>query len=73
MYRVLTRLDESGTLRPGRDIDIETERLTSLLDGLCLNAVPAGRLPCGSGRRTTLAPFLGSVPGYPYLTRRTGP
>ncbi|UKY54462.1 TetR/AcrR family transcriptional regulator [Streptomyces inhibens] len=37
--RVLTRLDESATLRPGRDIDIETERLTALLDGLGLSAV----------------------------------
>ncbi|REK90474.1 TetR family transcriptional regulator [Streptomyces inhibens] len=37
--RVLTRLDESGTLRPGRDLDIETERLTALLDGLGLSAV----------------------------------
>ncbi|MEU9122161.1 TetR/AcrR family transcriptional regulator [Streptomyces sp. NPDC048506] len=39
VHRVLTRLDESGTLRPGRDIAIETERLTSLLDGLSLSAV----------------------------------
>ncbi|MGC0421231.1 TetR/AcrR family transcriptional regulator [Embleya sp. AB8] len=38
-HRVLTRLDEAGTLRPGRDIDIETERLTALLDGLGLSAV----------------------------------
>ncbi|MET9290697.1 TetR/AcrR family transcriptional regulator [Streptomyces sp. NPDC003077] len=37
--RVLTRLDDSGTLRPGRDLDIETERLTALLDGLGLSAV----------------------------------
>ncbi|QFX79513.1 TetR/AcrR family transcriptional regulator [Streptomyces sp. SYP-A7193] len=37
--RVLTRLNASGTLRPGLDVDIETERLTALLDGLGLNAV----------------------------------
>ena len=37
--RVLTRLDEAGALRPGRDIDIEADRLTALLDGLSLNAV----------------------------------
>ncbi len=38
-HRVLTRLDESGTLRPGCDVDLETERLASLLDGLSLSAV----------------------------------
>lgn len=37
--RVLVRLDETGTLRPGRDLDIETERLAALLDGLGLAAV----------------------------------
>ncbi|MGW1891560.1 TetR/AcrR family transcriptional regulator [Streptomyces sp. NPDC002004] len=37
--RLLTRLDESGTLGPGRDLGIETERLTALLDGLGLGAV----------------------------------
>ncbi|MEV5878336.1 TetR family transcriptional regulator C-terminal domain-containing protein [Streptomyces sp. NPDC052101] len=37
--RVLARLDSSGVLRPGLDIDVETERLTALLDGLGLNAV----------------------------------
>ncbi|MFB6440477.1 TetR/AcrR family transcriptional regulator [Streptomyces sp. NPDC056411] len=39
VHRVLARLDESGTLRPGRDLALETERLTALLDGLCLTAV----------------------------------
>ncbi|MFJ5678004.1 TetR/AcrR family transcriptional regulator [Streptomyces sp. NPDC093097] len=37
--RALTRLDAAGTLRPGLDLDIETERLTALLDGLSLRAV----------------------------------
>ncbi|MFE4255746.1 TetR/AcrR family transcriptional regulator [Streptomyces sp. NPDC056910] len=37
--RVLTRLDASGALRPGLDLDMETERLTALLDGLSLSAV----------------------------------
>jgi hypothetical protein len=37
--RVFTRLNTAGTLRPGLDVDIETERLTALLDGLGLNAV----------------------------------
>ncbi|MFE7612513.1 TetR/AcrR family transcriptional regulator [Streptomyces celluloflavus] len=37
--RVLIRLDAAGALRPGLDIDIETERLTALLDGLSLRAV----------------------------------
>ncbi|MFC6063335.1 TetR family transcriptional regulator C-terminal domain-containing protein [Streptomyces ochraceiscleroticus] len=37
--RVLTRLDATGTLRPGLDLTIETERLTALLDGLGLSAV----------------------------------
>ncbi|MGD3112217.1 TetR/AcrR family transcriptional regulator [Streptomyces sp. YGL11-2] len=39
MRRVLTRLDESGTLRPDLDLDIEAERLAALLDGLSLRAV----------------------------------
>ncbi|MFE5716772.1 TetR/AcrR family transcriptional regulator [Streptomyces sp. NPDC056501] len=39
MRRVLTRLDVSGALRPGLDLDLETERLTALLDGLGLSAV----------------------------------
>ncbi|MGW1200374.1 TetR/AcrR family transcriptional regulator [Streptomyces sp. NPDC002536] len=38
-HRVLTRLDETGTLRPGRDLAFETERLAALLDGLGLSAV----------------------------------
>lgn len=37
--RVLTRLAEAGALRPGLDLGIETERLTSLLDGLSLTAL----------------------------------
>jgi AcrR family transcriptional regulator len=37
--RVLTRLDATGALRPGLDLDLETERLTALLDGLGLSAV----------------------------------
>ncbi|MFI5987078.1 TetR/AcrR family transcriptional regulator [Streptomyces sp. NPDC051555] len=39
MRRVLTRLDATGTLRPGLDLDLEAERLTALLDGLSLSAV----------------------------------
>ncbi|QHC23518.1 TetR/AcrR family transcriptional regulator [Streptomyces sp. GS7] len=39
MRRVLTRLDESGTLRHDLDLDIEAERLAALLDGLSLRAV----------------------------------
>lgn len=38
-HRVLTRLDETGTLPPGRDLAFETERLAALLDGLGLGAV----------------------------------
>ena len=37
--RAVTRLGETGALRVGLDPDIETERLTALLDGLCLGAV----------------------------------
>ncbi|MFF5205913.1 TetR/AcrR family transcriptional regulator [Streptosporangium sp. NPDC000396] len=37
--RVLIRMRDMGTLRPGLHIDTETERLSSLLDGLSLNAV----------------------------------
>lgn len=39
MRRVLTGLDACGTLRPGLDLDIETERLNALVDGLSLSAV----------------------------------
>ncbi|MFC4591035.1 TetR/AcrR family transcriptional regulator [Sphaerisporangium corydalis] len=37
--RILTRMREMGTLRPGLDVDVETERLNSLVDGLGLNTV----------------------------------
>ncbi|MFG2828313.1 TetR/AcrR family transcriptional regulator [Streptomyces sp. NPDC048434] len=37
--RILTRLDTAGGLRPGLTVDTETERLTSLLDGLAFTAV----------------------------------
>ncbi|MFC5723905.1 TetR/AcrR family transcriptional regulator [Streptomyces gamaensis] len=37
--RVLERLDATETLRPGRDLDLEAERLAALLDGLGLTAV----------------------------------
>ncbi|WP_438295164.1 TetR/AcrR family transcriptional regulator [Streptomyces sp. HUAS TT7] len=36
--RVLVRLDESGAVRPGLDLDQETERLAALVDGLGLGA-----------------------------------
>ncbi|MEV6564911.1 TetR/AcrR family transcriptional regulator [Streptomyces kronopolitis] len=37
--RILARLDTAGGLRPGLALDTETERLTSLLDGLACTAV----------------------------------
>ncbi|MFJ8210751.1 TetR/AcrR family transcriptional regulator [Streptomyces sp. NPDC096033] len=37
--RLLGRLEATGTLRPGLDLDTETERLTALLDGLGMTAV----------------------------------
>lgn len=37
--RILARLDTAGGLRPGLTLDTETERLTSLLDGLAFTAV----------------------------------
>lgn len=37
--RILLRLDESGTLRPGCDLDVEAERLAALVDGLGQAAV----------------------------------
>ncbi|MFE4592989.1 TetR/AcrR family transcriptional regulator [Streptomyces laurentii] len=37
--RVLGRLDDAGTLRPGLDRAVETEKLASLIDGLGLNGV----------------------------------
>ncbi|GAA3091761.1 TetR/AcrR family transcriptional regulator [Streptosporangium carneum] len=37
--RILVRMEDTGALRPGLDADVETERLSSLLDGLSLNTV----------------------------------
>ncbi|GFE25451.1 TetR/AcrR family transcriptional regulator [Streptomyces nigrescens] len=37
--RILTRLGSAGGLRPGLCVETETERLTSLLDGLAFTAV----------------------------------
>ncbi|MFC9237939.1 TetR family transcriptional regulator C-terminal domain-containing protein [Streptomyces decoyicus] len=37
--RILARPDTAGGLRPGLALDTETERLTSLLDGLACTAV----------------------------------
>ncbi|MEU7023734.1 TetR family transcriptional regulator C-terminal domain-containing protein [Streptomyces sp. NPDC046203] len=37
--RVLDRLEDAGTLRPGLDRALETERLASLVDGLGMNGV----------------------------------
>jgi len=37
--RALALLDDGGALRAGLDLDVESERLASLVDGLCLNAV----------------------------------
>ncbi|MCZ1011058.1 TetR/AcrR family transcriptional regulator [Streptomyces lydicus] len=37
--RILARLDTAGGLQPGLALDTETERLTSLLDGLAFTAV----------------------------------
>ncbi|MFI9724075.1 TetR/AcrR family transcriptional regulator [Streptomyces sp. NPDC052396] len=34
VHRVLTRLDDCGTLGVGRDLELETERLSALVDGL---------------------------------------
>ncbi|MER6309722.1 TetR/AcrR family transcriptional regulator [Streptomyces sp. NPDC001657] len=61
--RVLTRLDESGTLRPGRDLDIETERLTALLDGLGLGAVRNPDVLSPQICTAVLAAHLGGLAG----------
>lgn len=37
--RTLARLQQTTGIRPDLDLDTETERLTALIDGLCLNAV----------------------------------
>ncbi|MFF4989108.1 TetR/AcrR family transcriptional regulator [Streptosporangium saharense] len=37
--RILRRAMDSETLRPDLDLDVETERLSSLIDGLSLNTV----------------------------------
>ncbi|MFJ9772512.1 TetR family transcriptional regulator C-terminal domain-containing protein [Kitasatospora sp. NPDC101157] len=37
--RVLVEADRSGALAPGLDLDLETRRLSALLDGLTLQAV----------------------------------
>ncbi|GAA0313118.1 TetR/AcrR family transcriptional regulator [Streptomyces polychromogenes] len=56
--RVLGRLDATGTLRPGLDLDAETERLTALLDGLGMSAVLHPDL---LGAETCLAVLRGHV------------
>ncbi|GAB7030704.1 TetR/AcrR family transcriptional regulator [Streptomyces sp. NPDC021749] len=61
--RVLTRLDESGTLRPGRDLDIETERLTALVDGLGLGAVRNPDVLGPTMCSAVLAAHLGDLAG----------
>ncbi|BDM71921.1 HTH-type transcriptional regulator PksA [Streptomyces nigrescens] len=61
--RVLTRLDESGTLRPGRDLEIETERLTALLDGLGLGAVRNPDVLSPQMCTAVLAAHLGDLAG----------
>jgi AcrR family transcriptional regulator len=44
---VLERLSASGALRPGLRLDVETERLSSLVDGLGMNAVLRPELVSG--------------------------
>ncbi|WP_438489700.1 TetR/AcrR family transcriptional regulator [Streptomyces sp. S186] len=59
--RVLTRLDATGTLRPGLDLAVETERLTALLDGLGLSAVLHPELLAPQTCVDVLATHLGGL------------
>ncbi|MEF3113404.1 TetR/AcrR family transcriptional regulator [Streptomyces chrestomyceticus] len=78
--RVLTRLAAAGTLRPGLDIGVETERLTALLDGLGLRAVlhPASLSPrtcvdvLDAHLRDLSLPVAEAAPGADSESARTG-
>ncbi|XIE77327.1 TetR/AcrR family transcriptional regulator [Streptomyces sp. SBR177] len=59
--RILGRLAATGALRPGLDLDTETERLTSLVDGLGLNAVLHPGLLAPEGSTAVLTAHLAGL------------
>ncbi|GGS71543.1 TetR/AcrR family transcriptional regulator [Nonomuraea spiralis] len=58
---VLARLGSGGVLRPGLRLDVETERLSSLVDGLGVNAVLRPELVSGDDCLEVVRAHLGSL------------
>ncbi|WP_433444826.1 TetR/AcrR family transcriptional regulator [Nonomuraea sp. CA-141351] len=59
--RVLERLEVRGTLRRGLRLDLETERLSSLVDGLGMNAVLRPELVSGHDCLQVVRAHLGAL------------
>ncbi|MEU8775500.1 TetR family transcriptional regulator C-terminal domain-containing protein [Streptomyces sp. NPDC048606] len=59
--RVLGRLHAEGTLRGELDLDLETQRLTALLDGLGLSAVLHPEILCARTSFDVLLTHLGDL------------
>ncbi|MEU7859936.1 TetR family transcriptional regulator C-terminal domain-containing protein [Nonomuraea sp. NPDC049141] len=59
--RVLERLEARGDLRPGLRLDVETERLSSLVDGLAMNAVLRPELVSGPDCLEVVRTHLGAL------------
>ncbi|MER6943836.1 TetR family transcriptional regulator C-terminal domain-containing protein [Nonomuraea sp. NPDC000554] len=58
---VLERLEARGDLRPGLRLDVETERLSSLVDGLAMNAVLRPELVSGPACLEVVRTHLGAL------------
>ncbi|MFI6923152.1 TetR family transcriptional regulator C-terminal domain-containing protein [Nonomuraea spiralis] len=58
---VLARLGSGGVLRPGLRLDVETERLSSLVGGLGVNAVLRPELVSGDDCLEVVRAHLGSL------------
>jgi len=59
----LARLDEGGALRDGLDLDIETDRLHALIDGLALHAYVHPERISGDQLRRVIRHHLGELVG----------
>ncbi|MEV0234014.1 TetR/AcrR family transcriptional regulator [Nonomuraea sp. NPDC050786] len=59
--RVLERLEAGGALRPGLRLDVETERLSALVDGLAMNAVLHPELVSGGHCLEVVRTHLGAL------------
>ncbi|MFG3256839.1 TetR/AcrR family transcriptional regulator [Streptomyces sp. NPDC048172] len=66
VHLAVSRLERAGALRPGLDPEAETERLTSLLDGLCLNAVLHPEVLAPEGCAAVLRAHVRELSGVAY-------